>query len=225
LFITLIFLSSFVSYFISSNNFIGYGNYNTQNQDIKISQGMNNHSVNYIFPKIIWIECQVEITIKSNQSGEINIFMDDFGSNDTFDAINQNFTLVGYNQSQTFIIKTQAKLSTFPGKYNFILSISGLFYEIVLFESILVMGYILMFLFIGVIGIPFTIILIKKFKTKEDVSKKPIPHTKSYETIEGLTAKKIMCPKCQEIIPEGLSLCPECGDRIPEFLRYSSPTS
>jgi rRNA maturation endonuclease Nob1 len=36
---------------------------------------------------------------------------------------------------------------------------------------------------------------------------------------------KIKCPKCNQIIDEGLSFCPECGSRIPEFLRFNPDSS
>ena len=221
---TIIFIIFIQSYFLFSIT-KDAKNYN-QNLDIRVSQGSVNLTRQYLFPEIIWLECQVELKITSNQSGQINIVLDNIGTESYFNTLTQNINITGNNQTQSIILKLQPKINTLPGRYQFVLNITGLFTDNQDFQSILGMGYIMMILYIGLFFIPLVFILIRKFEPKEDLitsTSKP-PDTKVYETIEGLPSKKIMCPTCQEIIPEGLPICPECGERIPEFLRYSNPS-
>ncbi|MBD3211198.1 MAG: zinc-ribbon domain-containing protein [Candidatus Lokiarchaeota archaeon] len=203
---------------LSLQNQVHYKN----NQDISISQELANKTVNCQFPDLIWIEAQIEISITSNESGQVNILLNDNYANAYFNIVNETKTLTGNNQTDTFLLKTQPKIQTLPGVYEFTLTIAGLFDYTQTYESILGMGYILMFILIAAFGIPLIVIIFKKRKTSETVEYLTPSEPTSYENAEGLPAGKIKCPKCGSQIPEGLTFCPECGERIPEFLRYNA---
>jgi len=192
---------------------------NTKKSTIKPSQS-SNYSVECTFPKLFWLEAQIEINIISNESGQINIAIREDHLFPYFDEVNQSKILSGGNQTNKFILKTQPKIQTFPGVYEFIITINGLFEFSQSYSSILGMGYLLLFILIGVFGIPSAIIILKKVKTSESKYVTP-SESVSYSDAQGLPAGKIKCPKCGKNIPEGLVFCPECGERIPEFMRYN----
>ncbi|MFO7795744.1 MAG: zinc ribbon domain-containing protein [Promethearchaeati archaeon] len=216
-FISLIFTFSFLGviypYFQAQN-------LEKKKSNINISQIIPNKNVSIQFPKLIWIEAQIQISITSNESGHVNIAINDNYANIYFNKINETKILSGSNQTDTFLLKTQPKIQTFPGLYQFNVSINGLFEYTQSYEAILGLGYILMFILIGAFGIPFVYIIYKNIK-KKDTSYVTPTETISYQSAEGVPAGKIKCPKCGSHIPEGLSFCPECGERIPEFLRFN----
>ncbi|MBY9007366.1 MAG: hypothetical protein KGD63_11480 [Candidatus Lokiarchaeota archaeon] len=213
--------SSCINSIFSANN----QKKNINNINIKQSQTVN-YTVDFSFPNIFWFECQIEITFYTNQSGTINVVIDDVGATNNFNTMTQSLNLTE-NSTQTFIVKIQPKLLTFPGQYQFSIDINGLFTFNQSFGSILGLGYITGVLLFGLFCIPLIYIIIRKPKSKDNISSTTETKSleKQYEKIEGLPSKKIMCSSCQEIIPEGLSICPECGERIPEFLRYSNPSN
>jgi hypothetical protein len=195
---------------------------NNNNQDISISQALANKTVSYQFPDLIWIEAQIEISITSNESGQVYIVISDNYANIYFNIVNETKTLTGNNQTDTFILKTQPKIQTLPGIYQFTITIGGLFNYTQTYESILGMGYILMFILIAAFAISLIVIIFKKSKISETVDYVTPSEPTTYESAEGLPAGKIKCPKCGSKIPEGLTFCPECEERIPEFLRYNA---
>ena len=191
-FISLIFIFSFLGliypYFQAQN-------LEKKDSNINISQVIPNKNVSIQFPKLIWIEAQIQISITSNESGQINIAINDNYANVYFNKINETKTLSGNNQTDTFLLKTQPKTSTFPGLYQLNISINGLFEYSQSYESILGLGYILMFILIAGFGIPFIYIIYKRVKMKQPSSisaSEPI----SYQSSEGVPAGKIKCPKC-----------------------------
>ncbi len=223
----IIFITIFILIIVTFSSYSNiYKNINIKlhNTNIKSAQ-LGTHTIEISTPNIFWFDCQIKIITHSNQTGILNIFIDDIGSLDNFNSIIKSLNLIE-NITQTFIINIQPKLLVFPGQYQFTLNISGLFTVNQSFESILGLGYITGLLLFGLFSIPLIYIIIKKLKFGNKISspEKFVSTEKQYEKVEGLPAKKIMCSNCQEIIPEGLSICPECGERIPEFLRYSNPS-
>lgn len=212
-----IILLSFTMGFLCLNFPNNYSN--TKKSTIKPSQSAN-YSVECIFPKLFWLEAQIEINIISNESGLINIAIRENHLFPYFNEVNQTEILSRGNQTNTFILKTQPKIQTFPGVYEFIITINGLFDFSQSHSSLLGMGYLLLFILIGFFGIPSAIIIFKKVKISETSYVTPSEPV-SYSDAQGLPAGKIKCPKCGRNIPEGLVFCPECGERIPEFMRYN----
>ncbi|MBD3198189.1 MAG: hypothetical protein GF317_24275 [Candidatus Lokiarchaeota archaeon] len=193
--------------------------------DLRSSQNGANFSVNIAPPKFIWLEAQFKVYIKSNQSGSIHISLEESLTQTLFSKTNQTFTLVSSNETQSFTVRIAPKLLTLPGPYFFNLNINGIISFNQTYYSILGMGYLMMFIMIGILAILFIVILARSEKSGGNKSYISPTEPESYESIEGLPSGKIQCPKCRNVIPEGLSFCPECGERIPEFLRYNPDSS
>lgn len=189
------------------------------NSYVRLNQ-VSNFTVTCNVNKIIWIEGVVDLLITANQSGIIICELIDSNGGKYFTPVTRSITLAGNNQSQNLRLTFNPLFTTFPGRYNINLRISGLFIYNEDFEVILGLGYILLLLIVSIFGIGIILILKKKV---EVISKKPtstIYETERTELVE-VPSKKIACPECKKLIEEGLVFCSKCGVRIPEFLRYN----
>ena len=194
-------------------------NLNSRNPPLKISQASNFTIISNVY-KLIWIEGQLTITLTANESGLIFCEFKDSSNGKYFTQINRTIFLTGNNESQTFRLTFYPYLTTFPGRYNFVLIINGIYNYSENFDIILGMGYIVLILIISIFVFGLVLILVKK---KESLGIKPVSGPSEEEIsseLDQVPSRKITCPDCKKLIDEGLAFCPECGVRIPEFLRY-----
>lgn len=183
--------------------------------NIALSQGGINTTISTFFPKLIWMEGNLQLEITPNQTGQV---LCDFReiSESAFTSYNSLIDIVNVNHTQVFIIKVSPYITTLPGVYMFRLNLTGMVVYYEEFEVIFAIGFLPLILIFGVGLISIISILIRKNKGTEKVQEE-IQITDVSSPLIG----KIKCPSCRKQIQEGLTFCPECGDRIPEFLRYN----
>lgn len=210
---------------LSQSFFQNYWNINEFNStktniDLKINQVLN-FTVMSNMHKLIWIEGELELLLTANDSGLIRCEFKDSSNGKHFTQVNRILNLTGNNESQTLQLIFHPHLTTLPGRYNFVLNITGLYNYTENFEIVLGMGYIILTLIILIFGIGLISILMKR---KESISVKTAtapPGGSILSELDRIPSRKIQCPECKKLIDEGLAFCPECGVRIPEFLRYN----
>jgi len=197
---------------------------NSDNSKIRLTQGTNsNFSIESNYPRLIWIEGVLNLEIKSNLTGEINIAFLKSPNGDFFINHHKKEELESSGKKLSINILIKPDFLTLPGKYKFRLFISHSDSGEKYLEDlniILGMGYVIIITVLIIFGTALIIILTVKGELEEQLS------ITSTQNIGRLPEGKIKCPECKRLIDEGLSFCPECGERIPEFLRFNpnSPT-
>lgn len=195
-------------------------NFNKISSKLKLNQ-VSNISITASLSNLVWIEGYLNLYINSNESGLITCEFEDSSNGKYFTQINRIINLTTVNQTQIIRLIFHPHLTTFPGRYNFTLNITGFYNYTENFKLILGMGYIILILVLWMFGIGLVIILVKK---KDSIITKPVSVPTEGLIPSELTeapSNKIQCPECKKLIDEGLSFCPECGSRIPEFLRFN----
>ncbi|MHA1148869.1 MAG: zinc ribbon domain-containing protein [Promethearchaeota archaeon] len=196
----------------------------SSDNNIYLTQDNENFTIKTKFPKLIWIEGNLQIEIDSKVEGKIKCFFIDDKGGKYFSNIEVT-KKVDTNSQQIINIITKPHLITLPGKYHFGLVISyvdendkadQIFDKE--YDAILGMGYLILYCILIIFGTAVIIILTQKPSEEE------VKALTKVSQPSGLPENKIQCPDCKKIIDEGLSFCPECGTRIPDFLKFG-PTS
>ena len=226
LFFLLLLCSPLIFNFISNANILYKINPSKidSDNDVYLTQDNDNFTISTNFPKLIWIEGNLQIEIDSKVEGRIKcVFIDDKGG-----KYFSNVEVIEKLTDSKLIINivTRPHLITLPGNYRFGLVITYIdkdderdqIYNKE-YEVILGMGYLILYCILIIFGTAVILILTKKLDEEEVKAL-----TKTSQP-SGLPENKIQCPDCKKIIDEGLSFCPECGSRIPEFLRFNPSSS
>ncbi len=195
--------------------------HSTRNENPKSAQLGPNITLNILRSGFIMVEGQVGLNITSANSGQIHCALaEEFGER-YFLKINQTIVIIGDNQSHLTLIRIIPLITTFPGDYQFILNITGLFTYNEIFEVFLGMGYSLFTIVLGFLAVIIIIVVLKRKNANKSKATKNGTSSQTFQTSQSDSLDKINCPNCKKIIDEGLSFCPECGERIPEFLRFN----
>jgi hypothetical protein len=194
-----------------------------ENDQIRLSQTLVNFTVESDYTRLIWLEFQVTLKITSNVSGLISCYIASIDLAESFTMQNNSAILIGNNTTQSIILRSFPSFFTMPGIYKLALNITGVIEYNESLKVSLGCGFISMVALIGSLILVICIVFIKR-KNAVDKKEKEL-YEESDKVKKPLLPNKIKCPKCNEIIDEGLIFCPECGERIPEFLRYYSPPS
>ena len=190
---------------------------------IKATQSEDNFSISMSFPRLIWIEGQLEFEIETKIEGTFKfIFLDSEGGK-YFAAIQDEVELEAGSEDFKFVVRPG--LTTLPGIYKFGMVIryvddEGKTTQIYDkdYECILGLGYLFLFSIMIIFGTAIIVIL----TSEEDTEGLP---SSSASFSGNIPDDKIRCAECGKLIDEGLTFCPECGERIPEFLRFSPSSS
>ena len=183
-------------------------------------------SVRVSRPQFIWISGYVKIIYSSELQGRLIYSLSEeegrIGTQDDYRSLD------GDGISRTITLALEPKYTALPGRY--VLQVR-LYYRdqensdtVTIyeqdFEMIVGLGYLFGILTLIAFLTALIVILTSKFG-EEELEPEKISEKESEKLMEGVPAGKIKCPKCKELIREGLSFCPECGSRIPEFLQYN----
>lgn len=195
-----------------------HNSYLSERVFLKSSQLGSNITLDIIKPELFMVEGHIWMNITSRNTGNVHIALTEQSGDRYFVKINQSMEIVGSNESQEIIIRAIPLITTFPGKYNFTLNITGLFIYSESFYMFLGMGYSVFTIVLGFIAVISILYILKRRNANKLKAFQGETPSKSSQTVMG---GKISCPKCNKMIDEGLSFCPDCGERIPEFLRYN----